>query len=303
MVQNSHPFDYKFSGGVELDAPLSELTTLKVGGRAKVLWSPDSVASLTSFKKEAGKSIPHAMLGDGSNTLVSDNGFDGVVIRLKDLPQDIQLDRKELTMGAGVSCGTVARFAREAELDGLAFWCGIPGSVGGALFMNAGAYGRETVDVLKSINLISPEGERVQFKPHELDFAYRRSGVQDGWIVESATFKLATGHKDKIKQEMRQINRDRSESQPLNMPSSGSWFTNPKSMKSWQLVDSVGGRGQRKGDAAVSEKHSNFFVNHGAATAEDMVALSDKVANKIFAEHGIHMTTEVKRLGAFGGRV
>jgi UDP-N-acetylmuramate dehydrogenase len=298
-VQGKHPYDYKFSGGVQCDAPLSALTTLKVGGAAKVLWSPSSVEELCTFKKEAGTDIPHALLGDGSNTLVADSGFDGVVIRLKDLPQDIYMSGKEITMGAGVSCGTVARFAREAELDGLAFWCGIPGSVGGALYMNAGAYGRETVDALVSVSLISPEGERVQFKPQELDFSYRQSGVKDGWIIESATFKLADGSKDKIKQDMRDINRDRSKSQPLNMPSSGSWFTNPKGQKSWQLVDSVGGRGQRLGDAAVSEKHSNFFVNHGAATAGDMLALSDEMVDKIYKEHGILMTTEVQKLGNF----
>lgn len=296
-------FGYEFSGEVQQDAPLSALTTLKVGGAARVLWAPASVRDVAMFKKEVGADIPHALLGEGSNTLVSDSGFEGVVIRLKNLPQEISLHGKELTVHAGVNCGTVARFAREAELDGLAFWCGIPGSVGGAVFMNAGAYGKETVDTLTSVGLITDTGEQVQMRPEELAFAYRESGVPAGWIIESATFNLASGDKDKIKQEMRQINRDRSTSQPLNMPSSGSWFTNPHGKKSWELVDSVGGRGKRLGDAGVSEKHSNFFVNHGQAKAEDMVRLSDEISDKIYAEHGLRMTTEVKRLGRFGGDV
>ena len=230
-------------------------------------------------------------------------GIRGAVVRLNPgLTAVSVLPENRIRAEAGATSGKVARAAREASLTGVEFLCGIPGSIGGALMMNAGAYGTETVDNLVSFEVLNEQGDHLTLAPEDLEFTYRHSGLPRGWVFVAATFQLIPGDKNEIRDKMRHINKSRSTSQPLDMPSSGSWFKNPKredlgAAHAWQATEKAGCRGMQVGQAQVSEKHCNFFVNLGGATAADMLALSDKVEAQIQEKLGITMVREVKTLG------
>jgi UDP-N-acetylmuramate dehydrogenase len=275
---------------------LAPYTTLKIGGNAEYFFEPENIDDLATFIKDKPQDIPVTILGEGSNILVRDGGVKGIIIRLNKL-SNVEVCDDEILAQAGASSGKVSRAAREAGLKGVEFLCGIPGSVGGALAMNAGAYGYQTADNLISVNVITNAGEIKILSPQEIGFEYRKTGLPNGWIFVSATFKLEQGNKDEIRDRMRKINRDRSTSQPLNKPSSGSWFKNTEDQKAWQITDKAGCRGMQVGNAQVSEKHSNFFVNLGGATAKDMENLSEKVEKQIQEKLGLTMHREVKIIG------
>lgn len=280
----------------QTDVPLSPLTTLKIGGVAEYFFQPQNLVELADFIRHKPQGMDITLLGEGSNILIRDGGIAGVVISLKNLVE-VVVTGETVTAQAGATSGKVARAAREAGLTGIEFLCGIPGSVGGALYMNAGAYGHQTADNLISVEVMTSEGELKTLTPEEVGFSYRKNNLPVGWLFVGATFKLQKGDKEAIRSRMREINKERATSQPLNMPSSGSWFKNLEDKKAWQITDEAGCRGMRVGQAQVSEKHSNFFVNLGGATAQDMEKLSEKVEQQIKEKLGITMHREVRIIG------
>jgi UDP-N-acetylmuramate dehydrogenase len=281
---------------------LAPLTTLKIGGPADVFFTPADVDDLQNFMKNIDKNTLITILGEGSNALILDGGIRGVVLSLKSIG-NVLVDTENgiITAQAGATNGKVARAAREVSLTGAEFLCGIPGGIGGALKMNAGAYGNETVDILKDITVMSPEGEIFTKTPSEIGFSYRHSGLEAGWIYLGCTFKLQTGEKGEIRDKMRTINKNRATSQPLNMPSSGSWFKNPivngEKVNAWKVVSDAGCRGMTLGGAQVSEKHTNFFVNTGGATSAEMLELTAQVEATIKEKLSIDMVREVRTMG------
>ncbi len=290
-------------GEVVHNAPLAPYTTLKIGGPADVLFIPADADDLATFWQwQATQNIPVTILGQGSNILVADAGIRGVVVHLGNTLANVTVNDTEITAQAGATCGKVARAARSASLSGLAFFGGIPGSVGGAVRMNAGAYGGETFQRVKNLEVLNDKGQHHTLTPADLNVVYRNSNLPIGWLVLSATFQLEHGDAAEIKEQMRQVNTNRRTSQPLHLPSSGSWFKNVTTAdgtfhKAWQLTDSINARGWQIGDAAVSEQHANFFVNLGDARADDMLELSRRVEKAILEQHGIAMELEVKLLG------
>jgi UDP-N-acetylmuramate dehydrogenase len=291
-----------FTGTCTPQAPLAPLTTLRIGGAAEWLVEVNTLAELRLLLVHKPLSLPLTLLGEGSNILIADSGIKGVVLRLRGELTDVSVHGQTLTAAAGATCGKAARAAREAELTGLEFFAGIPGSIGGALTMNAGAYGHETQQCLTHAQAMLPDGTLQTFSPTQLGMAYRTCLPPRGAIFTQAVFTLQSGDKTEIRERMRKINHDRAQSQPLEYPSSGSWFKNPllpdgSVGKAWQVVDAAGCRGLRVGDAQVSEKHANFFINLGKATAAEMLTLSHQVAIAVKQKSGLDMHLEVKQVG------
>ena len=280
---------------------LAEMATIKMGGPAEVWADFADMADMQNFLKHKPAALPLTILGEGSNVVIRDGGLAGVVTTFKKWHADVTIDGTRIHAQAGATCGKVARTARQAGLEGLAFYAGIPGSVGGALKMNAGCYGHETADVLESVDVLTDTGVLKTLTPAEVKYSYRHSGLPQGWLFVGATFQLKQGDTAAIKAEMSRINTERRTSQPLDKPSSGSWFKNPivngQKLSAWQCVDKAGCRGWREGDAQVSEKHCNFFINNGSATAADLDALSTRVENEILKTQGITMEREVRFVG------
>lgn len=284
------------------NAPLAPYTTLKIGGTADVLFIPKGIDDLINFYKNLSSKTPITILGEGSNMMLRDGGIRGVVIRLNEGLNNVEVFEKTITAGAGATGGKVARAAREHNLTGVEFLCGIPGSVGGALKMNAGAYGHETADILKSVQVLTQKGEIKTLSPEALEFSYRKSNLPLGWLFLEATFVLKSGDKQEIRNKMRKINKDRATSQPLNKPSSGSWFKNVilsdgSKKHAWQVVDEAGCRGMSYGGAQVSEKHCNFFINANNATALEMETLTEMVEKQAYDKLGIVLQREVRFVG------
>tara|TARA_R110000868_G_scaffold218576_2_gene469277 strand:+ start:197873 stop:198784 length:912 start_codon:yes stop_codon:yes gene_type:complete len=292
----------EIQGEYVFNAPLAPYTTLKIGGIADVLFVPESLEDLTHFMQHLSLEIPVSVLGEGSNMMLRDGGIEGVVIRMNEGLNHVDVEGCIITAEAGATGGKVARAAREHNLTGAEFLCGIPGSVGGALKMNAGAYGHETADILESVQVITETGALKTLLPADLEFSYRHSALPQRWLFVGAVFKLAKGDKEEIRQKMRQINKDRATSQPLNKPSSGSWFKNitlPDGSKkhAWQVVDEAGCRGLTFGGAQVSEKHCNFFINANNATAHDMETLTEMVEKQVYDKLKIVLQREVRFVG------
>ncbi len=279
--------------------PLADMTTIKVGGPAEIWANFADIQDLQSFLQAKPTDLPLTIIGEGSNMVIRDSGIAGVVTSLGAIASSVNITAdNQLCAEAGATCGKAARAAREAGLAGLAFYAGIPGSIGGALRMNAGCYGAETVDRLVSIEVLTDKGEKRQIEPTALQYGYRHCQLPAGWIFIGATYQLEPGNKDDIRAEMRRINKERRESQPLDQRSSGSWFKNPVvngvQKSAWRCVDEAGCRGLRIGDAQVSEKHSNFFINRGHATAADLLTLSQQVETAVKEKLGIKLEREAR---------
>ncbi len=303
--------------------PLAPETTIQVGGPAQV-WAPcenwAQVAALRAFVTT--HAIPFTLLGKGSNMVVNDGGIAGLVVPLGKGCDSIEVQGTSIYAEAGAACGTVARAAREAGLAGLAFFGGIPGSIGGALRMNAGAYGHETFNTIAEVILLNDRGQEIVEAPSFVQPRYRGTVLPEGWLYKAARWQLTVGDKEAIRQQMREINHARSTSQPLHLPSSGSWFKNvpvtPENhlqlqrfwpecnvgevINAWRVVEAAGCRGWREGGAQVSEQHCNFFVNLGlkeghSATATEMERLSVRVEAAVLATLGITMQREVRFVG------
>ncbi|MGN1350755.1 MAG: UDP-N-acetylmuramate dehydrogenase [Anaerovoracaceae bacterium] len=285
---------------VERDAALSEYTTFKVGGPADLLIKPGDLLQLMAvmfiIRREQ---IPYVVLGNGSNVLVKDGGFRGAVILLEAFEAcEADPDTGIVSAGAGALLGEVAKAAARASLTGLEFAAGIPGSLGGGVFMNAGAYGGELSQVITEVVALMPDGLVHTFPARELDFGYRHSVFcENGGIVLSAEMQLAKGDPEKITETMKDLNRRRVEKQPLNYPSAGSTFKRPEGYFAGKLIQDAGCRGLSVGGALVSPKHAGFIVNKGGATAQDILDLIHLVQLRVKETSGVDLETEVRIIG------
>jgi UDP-N-acetylmuramate dehydrogenase len=286
-------------GKLTPDAPLAPLVWFKSGGKAEWLFEPRDEADLVDFLRELDPEIAVMALGLGSNLIVRDGGVPGVVVRLGKPFSKIELvDEISLRCGGGASGILVSSTARDAGIGGLEFLRGIPGTVGGFVRMNGGAYGREVKDILVSARLVLRSGEVVEWPLENLGYTYRHSEIPAGAVVIEATFRGSPGDPEAIGAEMDAIARAREESQPLRSRTGGSTFKNPEGHKAWALIDAAGCRGFRMGDAQVSEKHCNFLLNLGSATSAEIEALGEEVRRRVEAKTHISLEWEIQRVGS-----
>ncbi len=281
------------------DEPLAPFTWFRVGGPAEVVFLPEDEADLADFLKALDPSVPVMAIGVGSNLLVRDGGVDGVVIRLGRGFNAVEpLGGNRIRAGSAVPDAILARKAAEAGIAGLEFYAGIPGTVGGAVIMNAGCYGAETVNVLTSARVMDRTGAVRDMPLAELGYTYRHSVLQDGdLIVLSATFEGLPDDPAAIKARMAEITARRETTQPIREKTGGSTFKNPPGHSSWKLVDEAGWRGKPFGGAMFSPLHSNFMINTGEATAADLEGLGEAVRAEVLAKTGVQLDWEIKRIG------
>lgn len=282
-----------------LAEPMTKHTSFHIGGPAELMAQPQSEAELQSLLlKAAEAAVPVTLVGNGSNLLVRDKGIRGLVIKLGSMLRDIKVSGNVLTFGSGVSLAQASKKAAELGLSGMEFAVGIPGSIGGAVYMNAGAYDGEMSKVIKSVRVMDAAGEVSELSAGELDFGYRHSALQgSGKIVTSVTVELAAGDKQAIAEKMADFSNRRITKQPLELPSAGSMFKRPPGYFAGTLIDQTGLKGYTVGGAQVSTKHAGFVVNIGGATAADVLQLISDVQAKVFAAHGVHLEPEVLVLG------
>lgn len=277
--------------------PMSKHTSFQIGGPAEVMLFPRSTDELADILKVSSLlDCKCAILGAGTNVLAPDAGLDGMVICLKDGLADMKrIDRTRILVGAGVTMARAAVYAAGLGLSGLEFAHGIPGTVGGGVYMNAGAYGGEIADVCESVDVMIGDGTVVTYRADEMDFSYRHSRVEeDGCIVLSAVFRLQEKPESEIRAQMQDLKQRRTASQPLDMPSAGSAFKRPVGGYAAALIDGAGLKGFRVGDAAVSEKHAGFVVNLGKAKASDVLTLLQEVSDRVYSGSGIRLEPEMR---------
>ena len=279
--------------------PMTKHTSFHIGGPADLMAQPQSEAELRALLiKAAETAVPVTLVGNGSNLLVRDKGIRGLVIKLGNMLRDIEIDGKVLTFGSGVSLAMASKKAAELGLSGMEFAVGIPGSIGGAVYMNAGAYDGEMAKVVKSVRVMDAAGNVSELAAEELDFGYRHSALQgSGKIVTSVTVELAAGDKQAIADKMADFSNRRITKQPLELPSAGSMFKRPPGYFAGTLIDQTGLKGYTVGGAQVSTKHAGFVVNIGGATAADVLQLISDVQAKVFAAHSVKLEPEVLVLG------
>ena len=284
-------------GTIAADASLAGFIWFRTGGAAEWLVRPADTADLAAFLTALPDGIPVLPVGVGSNLIVRDGGVPGVVIRLPKSFAAVSINGSVVTAGAAAMGITVASAARDAALGGLEFLRGIPGTVGGAVRMNAGAYGRDVAACLIDATVVRRGGTVATLAAAELGFGYRHSGLEEGAVVVSARFAARPGDKGAIAAEMDRIATEREASQPLRSRTGGSTFKNPPGYKAWQLVDAAGCRGLRIGGAQVSEKHTNFLLNTGNATSADIEALGEAIRERVLAASGVSLEWEIQRVG------
>lgn len=283
-------------GRLTENAPLAKLTWFRVGGPAEILFRPADIDDLANLLRHMPAGIPLTVIGVGSNILVRDGGIAGVVVRLGDGFADISVDGETINAGAGASNLKIAVAARDAGLAGFAFLSGIPGSLGGSLRMNAGAFGAEMADIVTTVDALGPGGpNRIAHK--DMGFSYRHSDAGENLIFVAAQMQGAPGDKEAISRRMQEIRRERGMSQPLKTPTGGSTFVNPGGHKAWELIERAGCRGLARGGAMVSEKHCNFLINTGSATAADLEGLGEDVRRRVMHATGIRLEWEIRILG------
>ncbi len=289
-------------GRLASNQPLASYTWFRVGGPAQALFSPEDEADLAYFLNRLPRETPVTVIGLGSNLIVRDGGVPGVVIRLggKGFGEIELLPGHRLRAGTAVPDMKAARAAAEAGLDGLAFLRGIPGSIGGALRMNAGAHGGETTDVLIEARGVDRAGTIRSFSHAQMGFSYRHSEAPDDVIFTSALFQGRPGEPAAILAEMDRITAAREASQPIREKTGGSTFANPKPQSAWKVIDAAGCRGLVLGDAQVSEMHCNFLINRGQATAADIEGLGEEVRRRVLEQCGVELRWEIRRIGVAG---
>lgn len=292
-------------GRYEAGYPLSRLAWFKVGGPADILFSPADTDDLAQFRRHLPADVPVTVIGVASNLLVRDGGVAGVVVKLGRAFNAVRIDGMDIVAGAGALDPLVARAAAEAGIAGLEFLVGIPGTIGGALRMNAGAYGREMKDVVVEAEAVDPLGRIHRLSLDALGFTYRHAATPAGWIFTAARLRGTAGDPAAITARMEEIRRQREESQPVRTRTGGSTFTNPGGSqgqpRAWELVDRAGCRGLVLGDARVSPLHANFLENMGDATAADIEELGETVRRRVFAESGVMLEWEIQRIGRRAG--
>ncbi|MBM3486653.1 MAG: UDP-N-acetylmuramate dehydrogenase [Alphaproteobacteria bacterium] len=279
------------------NAPMQGLTWFRVGGPADLLFYPADVEDLAAFLAARPADVPVTVIGFGSNLLVRDGGIRGVVVRLGREFAGIVVRGAEIDVGAGAMNATVAATSRDADVAGLEFLVGIPGTIGGSLRMNAGAYGREMKDVTVWASVVDGRGSVHRLDAAALGFAYRRSSVPDTGVFVGARLAGEPGDREAIAHRMSTIAATRRESQPIQSRTGGSTFKNPQGAKAWELIDAAGCRGLARGGAKVSELHCNFLVNMGSATAADLEALGEEVRRRVRDHAGVELEWEIRRIG------
>jgi len=284
-------------GRLTADAPLAAITWFRVGGPAEVMFRPADADDLAEFLAKKPPEVPVTVIGVASNLLVRDGGVGGVVVRLGRGFTAIEISGTRVTAGAAVLDLNVAIACRAAGVGGLEFLSGIPGTIGGALRMNAGAYGREIKDVLESASALDGAGARHQLSLAEMGLGYRHCGVPEDWIFTGATLRGVEADRDAIQLRMAEIQSEREASQPIRARTGGSTFANPRGHKAWELIDRAGCRGLARGGAMVSEKHTNFLINTGTATAADIEGLAEEVRRRVFEKFGVTLEWEIRRIG------
>jgi UDP-N-acetylmuramate dehydrogenase len=278
-------------------AALAPLVWFKSGGTAEWLFEPKDIEDLQQFLRNLDPSIPVWPLGLGSNLIIRDGGIRGVVVRLGKAFAGIQTDGLTLRCGAGAPGISAASTARDHGIAGMEFLRGIPGTIGGAVRMNAGAYGREVCEILESADVVLGNGDLVTIPLADMGYSYRHSDLPEGSIVIGATMVGQSGDPAIIGAEMKRIAEEREASQPLRTKTGGSTFKNPEGQKAWQLVDEAGCRGLQIGQTQVSEKHCNFLINLGGATSADIEALGEEVRKRVKAHSGVELQWEIQRVG------
>jgi len=287
----------KLRGRLIANQSLAELTWFRVGGPAQILLMPEDEDDLAYVFASLPSEIPVTVVGLGSNLIVRDGGVPGVAIRLGRGFGDIATEGLNLRVGAAVPDVKVARAAQEAGLSGLSFLRGIPGSIGGALRMNGGAYGREVKDALVEARAVDRAGKVHRLSNADMGFSYRHCSISDDYVFTQALFHAECGDPAVIAAEMDKITEARETTQPVRSRTGGSTFKNPPGHKAWQLIDAAGCRGLRVGDAQVSEMHTNFLINLGKATAADIETLGETVRRRVKETSGVELEWEIKRIG------
>ncbi|MGQ0663355.1 MAG: UDP-N-acetylmuramate dehydrogenase [Pseudomonadota bacterium] len=292
----------KARGRYTENAPLAGITWFRVGGAAEVMFRPADAEDLAAFLANKPADVPVTAVGVGSNLLVRDGGVDGVVVRLGRAFAGIAPAGTAMRAGAGALDLNVALVARDAGVAGLEFLSGVPGTIGGALRMNAGAYGHEMKDVTLSAEALDGRGRRHVLAPAELAFGYRTCGVPEDWIFVAAELGGGPGTPLDIQRRIAAINAAREESQPLRTRTGGSTFANPtdpraQGRKAWELIEEAGCRGLAVGGAEISEKHCNFIINTGSATAADIEGLGEEVRRRVFERSGVMLEWEIRVIG------
>jgi UDP-N-acetylmuramate dehydrogenase len=284
-------------GAYSHGAPLKDLVWFRAGGAAEILFRPADVEDLATFLAARPENLRVCVIGVGSNLLVRDGGIPGVTVRLSAGFGKVNISGTRVRAGAAALDAAVARAAAEAGIAGLEFLRGVPGTIGGALKMNAGCYGREIRDIFVEATALDARGNRIRLTPADMAFIYRKAQVRDELIFTEALFEGMVDKPDAIRARMEELSANREASQPIRAKTGGSTFKNPPGHKAWQLIDEAGCRGLTVGEAQVSEKHANFLINLGAAKAADIEALGEEVRKRVKARSGIGLEWEIKRVG------
>ena len=286
--------------GIFMEEPMKKHTTFRVGGPADVLVQPDETALAAILALCRQYHVSYSFIGHGSNLLVGDKGIRGVVIEMTDPMGNIEVDGTKITAQAGAMLSKIANTAASNGLGGMEFAAGIPGSVGGAVVMNAGAYGGEMKDIIEKVYVLDENGAQLELDRDALDLGYRHSCIPEKkYIVTKVVLELVPRNEAEIRSEMKELNEKRAEKQPLQYPSAGSTFKRPEGYFAGKLIMDAGLRGYQVGGAQVSEKHCGFVINKGDATAADICQLMRDVSDKVQAQFGVVLEPEVKMIGEF----
>lgn len=289
----------KIRGKYRFDAPLKNW--FNVGGNAEILFKPKDEADLAFFLQNRPKDLKITILGAASNVIISDSGVKGVVIRLGADFAQMKAEKTTITAGSATLCGNLALFSQQNSLAGLEFLSGIPGSIGGAVAMNAGCYGDDVAQNLISVKALDYQGKTHIFSAKDCDFAYRHNKIAPNYIFTEAKFALKPGKSQEIAAKIQQLCQNREKTQPIRAKTGGSTFKNPSpndpaQKKAWQLIDEIGFRGKKQGDAEISQKHCNFMINKGKASASDLITLAKSAKNAVKSQKNIDLEMEIKIL-------
>jgi len=288
-------------GKITFDVPMAPKTWFRVGGPARCWFQPADLDDLADFMATKPEDVSVLPIGVGSNLLVRDGGVDAVVLRLTGPLAKVEVDGDRLTVGAGVTDRGLAIQALEAGVSGFEFYVGIPGTLGGGVRMNAGAYGSETAELVEQVIAMDPRGGLHELPTADMGFSYRHSNLPEGWIVIAAVMKGTIGSREHIRAKMGRIKAERDVAQPIRVATGGSTFKNPPEQKAWELIDAAGCRGLMHKKAQVSEKHCNFLINAGGARAADIEDLGELVREKVKAKSAVQLEWEIHRVGNKNG--